>query len=785
MRRCTGFRTGRLTLKRVSAFPAGLARLRPGQVSPAAALLALLLAVVPLAPAWAQQIASATKAASLLTVERIYGQPSLSGSLTNGLEWSPDGKLLGYFQRSGEGSEAKTEIWGLDVATGKRRRLVDSEVLAEILPKPGGAQNQQTGLGRIAPQRYFWSPTGDALLFVSPDSLYWFDLNKKTGKKLTPARPEKDPDKAAIHDPKFSPDGRWVSFVRGYDLWAVNVTAGQEKQLTHGGREELRNGQLDWVYPEELDIRTAYWWSPDSSQIAYLQMDEQPVTKYPLVNFLSYTGETETMRYPIAGDANPIVRVGVVPVAGAAASATAANSRWIDTGRDTNIYIARVDWLRDSKRLAIQRLNRQQNKLELLFADAADGRSQVALTEEDKYWINLHDDLYFFTDGQRFLWSSERDGFRHLYLYDLSGKLLKQVTRGAWEVTGLAGVDEKRRAIYFTATEKSPIERHLYRVSLDDGALGRVTREDGTHGINMAPDAAHYVDTYSNAMTPPRQELAQADGTRVAVVNENKVAELAAYALQPVEFFTVPGADGTPLEAMIIKPAGFDPSKKYPALVHLYGGPHGQVVRNAWGSSNFLWHQMMAQKGFLIFAVDNRGMAARGHAFETPLFHRMGQVELADQLAGVSYLKALPYVDGARIGIWGWSYGGYMTCYAMLNAPEVFKAGFAGAPVTDWRQYDTIYTERYMGLPKDNAEGYKNSSPVTHAAKLKGKLLIAAGTDDDNVHFANTVELSEQFIQAGRYAEIQIYPGRGHGISDRPARLHLFRRVTQFFLDNL
>ncbi|HEX2713880.1 MAG TPA: DPP IV N-terminal domain-containing protein [Candidatus Acidoferrales bacterium] len=748
-----------------------------GGAKPAVTGLLALLWIAGWVPAWAQQSAPA-ESFKPLTIERIWGQPSLSGKLTTGVAWSPDGGLLSYFYRTGEGAAAKTDIWALDVKTGRRRPLVDSDKLRGLLPPSEPGRGQRTGLGRVEPQQYFWAPGGEALLIVAPDHLSWFDLKTETGKRLTdlPAQG------GAIEDPKISPDGRWVSFVRNYDLWVVNVATGEERQLTRDGREELRNAQLDWVYPEELEIRTAYWWSPDSSQIAFLQMDERPVTRYPLVDFLSYTGETEMMRYPKAGDANPIVRVGLV-------SALGGSPRWVDTGRDTNIYIARVAWLRDSKRLALERLNRAQNKLELLFADVADGRAQVILTEEDKYWINLHDGFYFLADGRRFLWSSERDGFNHLYLYDVNGQLLRQLTRGAWEVTSLAGVDEARGAVYFVATEKSPIERHLYRVGLDGGDVTRLTREDGTHTINMAPGAGHYLDTYSDVMTPQRQDVYRTEGPEAAqsrmTLNENKVAELAAYKLQPVEFLSVRGADGTPLHAMMIKPVGFDASRKFPVLVYLYGGPHGQVVRNAWGGSTFLWHQLMAQKGYIIFSLDNPGMAARGHAFETPIYHHMSEVELAEQLSGVAYLKSLPYVDAARIGIWGWSYGGYMTCTAMLNAADVFKAGFAGSPVTDWRQYDTIYTERYMGLPQENPEGYKQSSPVTHVAKLKGKLLIAAATGDDNVHFGNAVEFAEKLIEAGRYAEVMIYPGRGHGINDPSARIHLFRRVTQFFLDNL
>jgi len=717
---------------------------------------------------------SAAQSGRELTVERIYGRPSLSGSLTTSIEWSPDGKWLSYLERAGQGCDAEMEIWAIEIATGERRVLVDSEKLRTLLPPPRATSvtaSQQTGLGRRARQCYFWAPGSDALLLVSQGNLSWFDLKTQAGKQLIS-------DDKPVQDPKISPDGRWVSFVRDYDLWVVEVASGKEKRLTQGGTEEQMNGRLDWVYPEELDIRTAYWWSPDSSKIAYLQMDERGVSRYPLVNFLKPTGDTEWMRYPKAGDANPVVRVGVV-------SAKGGKTRWMDTGNEKDIYLARADWLPDAKRLAIQRLNRAQTKLELLFADAGNGKSQVVLTEEDPYWINVGDDLYFFQDGGRFLWSSERSGFRHLYLYNLSGKLLRQVTSGNWEVPDVDAVDEKEGAVYFTATEKSPLERHLYRVPLEGGVATRLTTTDGTHSINMSPDAQHYVDTYSDVTAPPRQDLYRADGTRAFVINENRVPELKEYNLQPVEFSKVRGADGSELNAMMIKPAGFDPSRKYPVLIYTYGGPHAQIIRNVWGGTNFLWHQMMAQKGYLIFGLDNRGSAGRGHTFESSVHRKFGENELADQVAGVNYLKSLPYVDGSRIGIWGWSYGGYMTCYAMTNAPDVFKAGFAGAPVTDWRQYDTIYTERYMGRPQDNPEGYKNASPVNHAAGLKGKLLIAHGTGDDNVHFANTVEFAEQLINAGRYAEIQMYPGRGHGASDPRARIHLFKRVTQFFLDNL
>ncbi|HSU88080.1 MAG TPA: prolyl oligopeptidase family serine peptidase, partial [Terriglobia bacterium] len=358
-------------------------------------------------------------------------------------------------------------------------------------------------------------------------------------------------------------------------------------------------------------------------------------------------------------------------------------------------------------------------------------------------------------------------------------------TKGEWEVSSLNAFDESKGAVYFTATERSPLERHLYRVNLDGAGFTRITQEEGTHDVVFAPNAAAFYDTYSNTSAPPRQELYRTDGSRIAVINENKVVELADYRLSPVEFLTVKSRDGVQLNASMIKPTNFDAQKKYPVLVSTYGGPHAQVVRNLWGGSTFLWHELMAQKGFIIFLLDNRGSAGRGHVFETPLHLRLGAQELADQRDGVSWLKSLPYVDASRIGVWGWSYGGHMTLHGMFEAGDDFKAGFAGGPVTDWRYYDSIYTERYLGLPQKNEKGYRDSSPVKYATQLKGKLLIAHGTGDDNVHFANTLTVINDLIEAGKYVEVLAFPGRGHGVSDPPARRILMQRVTQFFLDNL
>jgi dipeptidyl-peptidase-4 len=659
----------------------------------------------------------------------------------------------------------------MDTQKGERLVLIAAEKLTAALQPSKAPASQATGLGRRAASQYLWAPDGNSLLLVGTTSLTWFDLKTQSAKSLVQGD---DP----IADAKISPDGKWVSYVLDYNLWVVSTAGGQARSLTKGGREELHEGQLDWVYPEELQIATAYWWAPDSSSIAYLEMDERPVTKFPIQNSLEEPAETEWERYPAAGSANPIVKVFVVDAKGG-------TPRQMDTGSNTDIYIPRVNWLPDSRNVAIERLNRAQDTLELLLADAQTGTSRVILTDTDKYWINVSDDLNFLRDGKRFIWSSERTGYRHLYLYDLDGKQIAQLTSGDWEVTALAGVDEDSGTAYFTATEKSPLERHLYRVGLDGKGFARVTQEAGTHDIHMSPNARAYVDTFSDVNHPPRQDLFREDGTKIAAINENAVPELAEYALSPVEFLTVKTHDNVLLNAMMIKPAGFDPSRKYPVLIYTYGGPHAQVVRNAWGGPIFLWHELMAQKGFMIFAMDNRGSAGRGHVFEEPIHYRLGAQELSDQRDGVRYLDSLPYVDAARIGIWGSSYGGHMTLHAMFRDFKEFKAGFAGSPVSDWRLYDTIYTERYLGKPQKNFEEYEESSPVKTAAQLKGKLLIAAGTGDDNVHFANTLEVLDELIAAGKYAEVAVFPGRGHGISDPAARVVLFRRVTEFFVENL
>ena len=732
------------------------------------------------APADAQD-KTKTAPAKPLTLKRLFSAPNLSGRLTQGIEWCPDSKRISYLERKGAGKDATVELWTMDAATGERKMLVNASTLKATMQPETAKTTQATGLGRVQAENYQWAPGGDSLLFIGSHGLALLDLKTMTPKSLITSESE-------IEDPKFSPDGKWISFVRDSNLYVINISSGETRALTSGGSEEVLRGKLDWVYPEELDSHTAYWWSPDSLKLAYYEMDERPVTRYPVMDMSSPVGSTEYTRYPQAGEPNPIVRVGVVSVTGG-------ETRWMDTGGNTNVYLARVDWLHDSQRVAIQRLNRDQNQLDLLFCDAATGASKDVLTEHDRYWINISDDLYFFSDGKRFLWSSERTGFRHFYLYDLSGKQMDQLTSGNWGVGGLSGfgprstqpgVDEEHGYIYFGSNKDDVRQRQLYRLALKDRNITQITRGAGSHSAEIAPDHSKFVDTYSKVMMPPRQDLYRMDGSPVATINENKVPALAEYRLSPVEFLDISADDGTKLHASVIKPANFDSSQKYPVRISVYGGPHVQVVRDAWGGGIFLWHEFLMQQGYIIFSLDNRGSWGRGHAFETPISHQFGKVELQDQLSGVEYLKSLPYVDASRIGIWGGSYGGFMTLNALFNAPDVFKAGIADAPVSDWKLYDTIYTERYMGRPQDNPQGYENSSPVNQASQLKGKLMVAHGTGDDNVHFANSTELINVLIDSGRYPDfLMIFPGRGHGISDPTARVQLFEGITKFILENL
>ena len=451
----------------------------------------------------------------------------------------------------------------------------------------------------------------------------------------------------------------------------------------------------------------------------------------------------------------------------------------MDLGDPRDRLLARVYWSPDSRALAVERLNRVQNRLDLHLAEAATGTARIVLTEQDPYWINVNEEFRFLNGGKEFLWNSERDGFHHLYLYAIDGKLQSRVTQGEWDVTSVAGVDETAREIFYVSTEPSPLERQFYRIDLAGKHKQRVSGAGGSHAISMPRSCDFYIDSYSSLTSPPQTTLHKRDGTGIALL---RATESPDYEILPTEIVKFKAQDGTLLYARMIKPAGFTPTRKYPVIVMIYGGPHTQTVRDTW--AGVTWDQALAQRGFLIWQLDNRGSGGRGHRWESQVYHNLGALELKDQQEGIRHLASLGFADTSRMGLYGWSYGGYMTLYTLTNAPDLFRAGIAGAPVTDWHNYDSIYTERYMGLPHENAEGYKRSSPVYKAAQLKAKLLLVHNLEDDNVHFQNTVQMIDALARANKPYQLMIYPQKSHGVTG-PVRKHLLEQTTAFFEEAL
>ncbi len=569
--------------------------------------------------------------------------------------WAPDGKHFAYFQ----GGEVRL----YDVAAKSEKTLFALEPLEKAavpVPEPARFDWQNR---RVSEDSLEWSQSGKELLLSVQGDLFLFSLEAGSWRQLTATA-------EAERDPKLSADGSRVAFRRGHDLYVLEIASKQVTRLTDDGSATLLNGELDWVYPEELDLSTAYWWAPDSKRIAYLQFDIAREMIYPQVALGGLRAVVEPERYPQAGTPNADVRVGVVAAGGGV-------THWMDLGDTRGYLISRVHWTPDSTRLAIQRLNRVQNQLDLLLADASAGTARPILTESDPYWINQND-LFRFIGADEFLWGSERDGFRHLYLYSLDGKLRKRITEGRWEVTEVAGVDEARQKIYYVSTEASPLERQLYSIKLNGKDRARLSQGAGTHEISMSPAAQYYLDDFSSLTEPPRSTVHSIGGGEWAVFHDAGHKLMDNYALLPADIVTFKAQDGTELYGRVTKPANFTAGEKYPAVVMVYGGPGEQVVRNAWQGAG--WEQVLAARGFAVWEMDNRGSSGRGHAFETPLYRRFGRAELADQLEGVRYLLAQGFADPARLGMYGWSYGGFMTLYSLLNAPDVFRAGIAGAP---------------------------------------------------------------------------------------------------------
>lgn len=683
---------------------------------------------------------------------------SSGGERSGAPVWSPTGKEFAY-QKSGK-------LWLYDIAARKPAELLDLSDLDKAAIKPLEEEGFDWQNRRVSESSFAWDKTGEQLLISSGGDLFLFHKGSRKWDQLTATS-------IAERDPKLSPDGKRVAFRRGHDLYTLEIDSKTVTRLTGDGSATLLNGELNWVYPEELSLSTAFWWSGDSKHIAYLQFDTSHEFVYPQIDLTHLRGLAEPERYPQAGTPNAEVRLGVVAPSGGA-------TRWIDLGETRNALLARVHWTPDSSAIVVHRLNRVQDHLDLLRIDAQAGAVRVLLSESDPKWINLGD-FRFLEDG-RFLLSSERDGFRHLYLYSADGKDSKRLTQGPWEVSGVAGVDERQGLVYFVSTEASPLERHLYVTSLNGRNPIRITHQAGTHAISMAPGQQYFLDTFSSLRDPSRQTINAVDGREIAAFREADHKLLDEYEVLPTEITSLATSDGVKLYAKLIKPANFDPSRKYPAIVMVYGGPGAQSVRNAWAGAN--WDQVLAARGFVVWQVDNRGSTGRGHAFETPLYRRLGKTELADQLDGVKHLVSLGFVDPARIGIYGWSYGGFMTLYSLLNAPDTFRAGIAGAPVTSWRNYDTIYTERYLGLPSENADGYEKSSAIQYAANLKAKLLIVHNIEDDNVLFQNTMQMAAKLEGENKLFDMILYPQKSHGVTG-PMRRSLLEKTTEFFEQSL
>ncbi|CCH51536.1 peptidase S9B dipeptidylpeptidase IV domain protein [Fibrisoma limi BUZ 3] len=588
----------------------------------------------------------------------------------------------------------------------------------------------------------------------------------------------------------FSPDGKLVAFVRDNNLFVVDLATKQETQLTTDGKQNaIINGAADWVYEEEFTMSRAFEWSPDSRRIAWIRFDESRVPEYNMQLWGNLYPIDYRFKYPKAGEANSTVTVWIADVAGKGQTGKKVQAQ-TGLSTDTDIYLPRIQWTQNPNLLSVRRLNRLQNRLDLLHINAATGQSTTILTETSPTYVDLEftDDLTYLRDGKAFVWSSERSGFKHLYLHDMSGKLIRPITSGEFEAINILGVDEKNQAVYYLSTEDSPLERQLYRIGLDGRNKTRLTKQPGTYSIKFNPDFTYYLEYYTSTTTPTVVTLRKAptaEQLRVLETNSGLTGRLRQYAISPKRFFTTKAADGTPLNGFEIRPLSFDSTKKYPVLMFVYGGPGSQTVENDWDTRDFFWYQVLADKGYVIVSVDNRGTGARGTTFRTQTYAQLGKLETQDQIAVAQTLKTWPYVDPNRVGIWGWSYGGYMTALCMTLGADTFKMGISVAPVTTWRFYDTIYTERYLKRPQENPLGYDENSPLTHAAKLRGPYLLIHGTGDDNVHFQNSVMFEDALIRSGKQFQSFYYPNRNHGISGGNTRLHLYQMMTNFIEKNL
>ena len=715
-----------------------------------------------------------------LTIEAIFAEGEITGRGPETIQWSPDNTRFSFIQRDDSGAHGA--LWSVDAASGEKKVLVSEAKLASLAPPVEKIKNEREKerITRYHVAAYQWAPDSKHLLFDSLGQLWLYTMENGTAVQVTSA-----PDPSS--DPKFSPDGRRLAYLRNHNLYVSSVAGGDEQQITRDKDENLLNGEVDWVYAEELEVRSNYFWSPNGKEIVFLQMDETKVPAYPITNFAPLHATVDMEKYPQPGDPNPTVRLGVV-------SASGGKPKWLSLTKDSDIYIPRFGWVRDGL-LWAEVLNRTQDNLDLYFIDTHSGQSRKVLTESaPNAWVYVNDDFKVLKSGDRFTWQSWRDGNTHLYLYSFDktnplaseAKLERQLTAGDFEVlgaagqphSGIAGIDEDSGTIYFSCAKDDPRQRQLYSVKLDGSQVQRVSQEAGTHAPTFSEDGKHYVDEFSALMTPPRMSVCAAGGGCQGVWASRSVDN---YSIISPKFLDFKAEDGTPLYGELLLPPMGSADTKIPLVVYIYGGPAGQTVSDQWPAHD-LFHVVLAQSGFAVFTVDNRGTPGRDRKFQTAVRHQFGAIELKDQLTALDQLFAqYPQLDRSRVAIWGWSNGGSMTLYAMTHS-DLFKAGVSVAPVTDWHNYDSIYTERNNGLPTDKTStSYTDMDLPEVAGKLHGSLLLVHGTSDDNVHFQNSVQMVDALIQAGNQFRFMVYPGKTHGISGATDQIHLFRMIEEHF----
>ncbi len=746
--------------------------MRPSKTLPVSTALLAVVALTVFASTFALAQSSGPQGVKPLTIEEIFTPGAITGRGPETIEWSADGTKLSYVQRDDKGEQG--ELWYVDTATGEKKVLVSAAKLASLAPDYAKVKDEREKerLTRYHVAAYVWAPDSKHLIFDSQGQLWMYDLGNSTGVQFTSA-----PDPSG--DPKFSPDGSLVSYVRKHNLFVRPVSGKDEKQLTKDTGDNLFNGDIDWVYAEELAVRSNYFWSSNSKEIVFLHMDETKVPTYPITDWMPTHPTVDNEKYPKVGDANPVVKLGIADV-------DKGKVRWISLTEDSDTYIPRFGWVRDGVIWA-EVLSRNQDKMDLYFVDAKSGKSQIVLRETSPdAWVNVNDDFRVLKSGDRFLWSSWRDGHTHLYLYGFDkqnpiaaeAKQERQLTQGDFEVLGVEAVDEATGTVFFSANRNDPRQRHIFLVKLDGSGLQQLTHEEGMHFGNFAEDGKRYLETFSSTLTPPRLTMCAVGGPCSAVWEAHSVAD---YGLAPERFLEFKAEDGTTLYGRLLLPPNVPNDGKIPLIVNVYGGPAAQLVLKGWGGSSALFDQILARKGFAIFAVDNRGTPGRDRKFQAAIRHEFGAVELRDQLTALDQLlEQYPQLDKDRLAIWGWSNGGSMTLYAMTHSDR-FRAGICVAPVSNQLNYDTIYTERYMGLLKEDPKGYAESDVTKSVDKLHGALMLAHGTSDDNVHFQNSIQMIDALIKAGKQFRLMIYPNKTHSIAGKEARVHLFHMIEDHF----